>query len=90
MYNRYYPDEEGIYRKESISHLNPPPEQPSITMQSLPPCQENHTAVPSSPLLNLQLDTGDLLTILVFLTIAGDKAENRLTSLLTLIFYFLL
>ncbi len=41
-------------------------------------------------LLQKNLDTGDLIIVLLLLLIAGDSEENRTNALLTLALYFLL
>lgn len=79
----------------------PPPEGPPCP----PPLPTDHPKPPPCPpsarsgnnaagflqqLLPPSLDTGDLLIILLLLLMAGDRAEDRSTALLTLVLYLLM
>lgn len=94
MYNRYIPQQDGTYQKNRIP--SPPP--PSPPDPPGPPCEE-----PKPPyrkpegafsflqqLLPQNLDTGDLLIIILLLLMAGDGKENKNSWLLTLALYLFL
>ena len=109
MYNRYIPQPDGSYRRNTIvdsppsqleSHKPEPPRQePPCPPPPPPPCrQENHQQEPHCHpgsnagdflrrLLPQNLDTGDLIVILLLLLMAGDCAEDRNVALLTLAVY---
>lgn len=102
MYNRYIPQPDGSYRKNKVAVPEPtPPQQPPAPPPEQPPCPppppEKHSPPPSRQntgaadflrqLLPKNLDTGDLLIILLLLLIAGDCREDRNTALLTLALY---
>ena len=99
MYNRYVPQNDGSYRKNRSAD-NPPRKQPPplqscnpVTVEQ-PHCQTQHqpTGILDffKGLLPRQLDTGDLLIILLLLLMAGDGKENDHTPLLTLVLYLLM
>lgn len=75
--------------------LPPPPEVPVC---SPPPPRHKHSAPKPQEgafgflknLLPKELDTGDLMIILLLLLMAGDCEESRSSALLTLALYFLL
>ena len=80
---------------------DPPPASPSPDCPlAQPPKQEQksrHPACPSPPagdflrqLLPQNLDTGDLMVIILLLLMAGDCQEDRTTALLTLAIYLLM
>ena len=94
MYNRYIPQQDGTYQKNRIS--TPPPPPPPKPEQ--PPCD-----VPKEPyrkpegafhffqqLLPKNLDTADLLIIILLLLMAGDSDKNKENWLLTLALYLFL
>lgn len=98
MYNRYIPQKDGSYRKNRMPEQTQQshPQQPCA--QSAP---DRHTPPPPSrrgesagsflrQLLPKDLDTGDLLIILMLLLMAGDCAEEQNTALLTLALYLFL
>lgn len=85
-------------KKQQPHHNKPePPEAPQLCVP--PPKSENQAGkVPPSrqeksitgflrQLLPRDLDTGDLLVILLLLLIAGDCAEDQNTAMLTLAMY---
>lgn len=95
MYNRYIPQQDGTYQKNRIP--TPPPPPPSEPSSS-PPCDD-----PKPPyrkpegafsflqqLLPQNLDTGDLLIIILLLLMAGDGKDNKNSWLLTLALYLFL
>lgn len=94
MYNRYIPQQDGTYQKNRV----PTPAPPSPPDPPGPPCEE-----PKPPyrkpegafsflqqLLPQNLDTGDLLIIILLLLMAGDGKENKNSWLLTLALYLFL
>jgi len=67
----------------------PPPPKPECPPPThRPPCQQNTGAGDFlRRLLPKNLDTGDLMVILLLLLMAGDCAEDKNTALLTLALY---
>jgi len=66
----------------------PPPKQECPPPVHRPPCQQNTGAGDFlRRLLPRNLDTGDLLVIILLLLMAGDCAEDKNTALLTLALY---
>ena len=104
MYNRYIPQPDGSYRKNRVESPSPPPMPcqepvpppvapcpPPPNMPILPPSKQNTGATDFlRQLLPKNLDTGDLLVILLLLLIAGDCREDRNSALLTLALYLFL
>lgn len=115
MYNRYIPQPDGSYRrntvidsecappppprKDSPPHKDPPPE--NCPPPPPPPRPDPPKREPSCPqkepagdflsrLLPKNLDTGDLIVILLLLLMAGDCQEDRNMALLTLAIYLFL
>ena len=93
MYNRYIPQADGTYRKNSI------PEQRSNNRPPQPPCQPSKTSPPDPPypaagflknLLPRDFDTADFMVVLLLLLMSGNCVEDRNTALLTLALYFFL
>ena len=98
MYNRYIHQNDGSYQRR------PMPDKPtSMPPDPQPPCKEESPApavpAPRPPqhigagsflrnLLPKNLDTGDLIIVLLLLLMAGDCEEERNTALLTLALYF--
>lgn len=105
MYNRYIPQPDGSYRRNRIQDpqrpVSPVPQQP---IQEPSPAAPNgyagqrsrNVSTPSSAgsflrqLLPGNLDTEDLLVIVLLLLMAGDCEEDRNTALLTLALYLFL
>ena len=94
MYNRYIPQQDGTFQKNRIQ----PPPRPC---EEAPPCPSPQPDIPSCKkeesaatflrqLLPKNIDTGDLLIIVLLLLLAGDCEENKSTWLLTLALYLLL
>ena len=105
MYNRYIPQPDGSYRRnrmqDSQRPVPPPPQQPiqepSPPAANVYPSQRkrNASTPPSAgsflrQLLPGNLDTEDLLVIVLLLLMAGDCEEDRNTALLTLALYLFL
>ena len=68
-----------------------PPPPPCAPPPKGPPCRQNTGAGDFlRRLLPKDLDTGDLLVILLLLLMAGESAENQNTALLTLALYLFL
>lgn len=95
MYNRYIPQQDGTYQKNRVPT---PPPQPAPPKPQIQPSHE-----PTQParqpegalsflkqLLPQDLDTGDLLIILLLLLMAGDGKDNKNSWLLTLALYLFL
>lgn len=97
MYNRYIPQQDGSHRRNRVAESSPPP--PPVNSSRQPEEHHNPEHPPhkipahSSPmgflkqLLPKDFDTGDLIVVLLLLLMAGDKPEDRNTSLLTLALY---
>ena len=92
MYNRYIQQQDGSYRKNRMpeqtpqpqNHIHPDPPPP-------PPSRQGQSAGGFlRSLLPKNLDTGDLVVILLLLLIAGDCREEQNTALLTLALYLFL
>lgn len=89
MYNRYIPTPDGSYRKSQMPE--PAASHCDASCGHCHPAEPPRTA--DSFLKNLlpsQLDTGDLLVILLLLLIAGDSEKEKNHALLTLALYFIL
>lgn len=70
---------------------SPPPKKPPEKPPCPPPSRQNTGAGDFlRQLLPNNLDTGDLLIILLLLLMAGDCQEDRNTALLTLVLYLFL
>lgn len=102
MYNRYIPNQDGTYQKSRIPNQgtdrkqNCPPKNPPPPPCPPPPPPEPPYRAPGGAgdflrqLLPKNLDTGDLLIIVLLLLMAGDCKENQSTWLLTLALYLFL
>lgn len=96
MYNRYIPQSDGTYRRDRMQSKEPPPPPPKpepYIEQAPPPCPSPISSDAGSFLKNLlpkNLDTGDLLIIVLLLLISGDSKENSANALLTLALYLFL
>lgn len=114
MYNRYVPQPDGTYRKNTmtepqrrpphkpqpakpepkeecpipVSHPEPPPPPKPFNK----PQNSKHDSLTSffTQLLPKELDTADLMIIILLLLMAGDCEESRSNALLTLALYFFL
>lgn len=91
MYNRYIPQADGSYRRNQMEDKRPPA-PPPLTPE--PPNKNPPQKKPEGimgflrQLLPGNLDTADLLIILLILLMAGDSEKNRNDALLTLALYF--
>ena len=93
MYNRYIPQQDGSYRKNRMPDQPAPPPEPPVppAPPCPPPSRTGHSAWGFlRQLLPKDLDTGDLLIILLLLLMAGDCKEDQNTALLTLALYLFL
>ena len=102
MYNRYIPQPDGSFRRNSMQDSRkqpqrPPQQQISPKPPAPPPPPPQHRPAPSEPisgflrqLIPPGFDTGDLIIVLLLLLIAGDSEESRSHALLTLALYFIL
>ena len=91
MYNRYIPQQDGSYRKNRIPEQKLP--QPSIPPEPCPPPPSRTGSSAEGflrQLLPKNLDTGDLLIVILLLLMAGDCQEDQNTALLTLALYLFL
>ena len=104
LYNRYIPQPDGSYHKNRTPEPKLPascapqiPEPPVCAAP--PPCPEPPARHPPRPepapgflrqLLPKNLDTGDLVIILLLLLMAGDREDAKTNALLTLALYFLM
>ena len=98
MYNRYIPQSDGSYRRNTIPEQRPsrpsappPPSTPPVppSPQFQPPTSESITGF-LRQLLPKGFDTGDLIIVLLLLLMAGDNPESRSNALMTLALYFVL
>lgn len=95
MYNRYIPQQDGSYQKNRVQPppkpcVDPPP-CPQPPPFEAPICKETESAGSFlRQLLPKNIDTGDLLIIILLLLLAGDCEENKSTWLLTLALYLFL
>ena len=95
MYNRYIPQQDGTYQKNRIQTPPPPSAQQALPRESecqeaLPIRQPNGAFDFLKQLLPKNLDTGDLLIIILLLLMAGDCEESKNNWLLTLALYLCL
>lgn len=95
MYNRYIPQQDGTYQKNRIPTPPPPPASPPppapLRNEPQPPMRQPEGAFSFlKQLLPKDLDTGDLLIILLLLLMAGDGKEDKNSWLLTLALYLFL
>lgn len=93
MYNRYIPQQDGSYRKNRMpeqAHKQPEPSIPAPP--SPPPVSRREQSAEGflRQLLPKNLDTGDLLIIILLVLMAGDCPEEKNTALLTLALYLFL
>ena len=100
MYNRYIPQPDGSFRRNSIAE--PPKPARSESASPAPPPPQPPAAPPQKPvqhqsigsfikqLLPKGFDTADLLIVLLLLLMAGDCEEDQNTALLTLVLYLFL
>ena len=105
MYNRYIPQPDGTYRRNTVIDSDSCPPEPPRKDPHEPPCPPPPPPKPEPPkrepcgqsganagdflrrLLPRNLDTGDLIVVLLLLLMAGDCQEDRNTALLTLAIY---
>ena len=100
MYNRYIPQPDGSFRRNSAPDKStPPPPPPSEPEPACPPPppperpkqspRQSGQSVTSflKNLLPKGFDTADLLIVLLLLLMAGDSPEDQNSALLTLALY---
>ena len=102
MYNRYLQQNDGSYRRSRIPDTAPPPEaiQTSVLPAEVHPApmppKPHRKPEPQSPLaffrqlIPRELDTEDLIILLLLLLMSGDCREDQNTALLTLVLYLFL
>lgn len=97
MYNRYIPQPDGSYKRNTAqaprqNPHHPPPVPPPVPPAPPPQKPPHPVAIPGflRQLIPQGFDTGDLIIVLLLLLIAGDSQESRDNALLTLALYFIL
>ena len=106
LYNRYIPKPDGTYHRNRVSDPDPPRSQhpaSSPTANHPQQCSQQpvcNNATPSRQndsimgflknLLPKNMDTGDLIIVLLLLLMANDCEQDRNHALLTLALYFFL
>ena len=94
MYNRYIPQSDGSFQKQTCTegkHEPPSPKAPSPPPK--PP--EKHTdsrdaGTAIHQLLPADFDTEDLIIVLLLLLMSGESSEGKNTALLTMVLYLFL
>lgn len=99
MYNRYIPQPDGSYRRNSLPSAPQRQQRPQPPAAPQPICEESPPEIPCpakqgfsagdflKKLLPKNLDTGDLLIIVLLLLMSADCEEEKNTALLTLALY---
>ena len=98
MYNRYIPQPDGSHRRNTIQTepVQNPPRNPPPPPCPDPPIHQEPVCTPPTPfgagdflrrLIPKDLDTGDLLIIVLLLLMSADCQEEKNTALLTLALY---
>ena len=103
MYNRYIPQPDGSYQRSRMpSKESQTTYAPHPSPQQVPSAAAVHPVPPNSEpaamgamgflrrLLPKDLDTGDLLVIILLLLMAGDGKDSKNSALLTLALYLFL
>lgn len=101
MYNRYIQQNDGSYRRSRIPDAIPQQEPrkadaPVQIHQAPIPPRPRKKQEPQSPLsffrqlIPRDLDTEDLIILLLLLLMSGDCREDQNTALLTLVLYLFL
>ncbi len=85
MYNRYVPQPDGSYRKNSAPEPAPSPSRPPPPPPPPPAGQGVGSFL--RQLLPRNFDTGDLIVVLLLLLMAADGPQEENTALLTLALY---
>ncbi|MBO5322651.1 MAG: hypothetical protein J6A88_00930 [Oscillospiraceae bacterium] len=102
MYNRYIPQPDGSHRRSPVNS-GPPQRRQNQPQNPAPPppdpvppaCQESKYTPPAAfkageflrRLIPKDLDTGDLLIIVLLLLMSADCQEEKNSALLTLALY---
>lgn len=100
MYNRYTPRQDGGFNRNRMAESNPPPPRPKQqdALGRQPPPNHGHGSHGEigsasgflSALLPKQMDTGDLLMLLILLLLLSDGSEDAPDPLLTIALFFLM
>ena len=99
MYNRYIPQADGSYQRNRMPDKAAPPAQATVNNVSAvnePPQSRQHNTQQDSifglfrNLLPKNIDTGDLIILLLVLLMSNDCEQDRNHALLTLALYFFL
>lgn len=92
MYNRYIPNSNGVYTRQSI----PEPPAPAVrqTQESKAVQDDAQRNVPTKQTTNQRwgpmIDTGDLLLLCIILLLLVDSEEDSMTLLITAAAFLLL
>ena len=98
MYNRYIPQSDGSYRRNTVGEQHIPPSPPSTQPPPQPPQipEPPPPQIQGSPLhflrnlLPKNFDTADLLIVLLLLLMSGEDGEMQNNGILTLALYLFL
>lgn len=98
MYNRYVPSADGTYQRRVMpspqkSPQRPSPQEPPKTPPPPPEPPKPESCLPSKPIkppLQLHLDTGDVLVLLILLLVLNEGEEIDTFSILITLAVFLL
>lgn len=94
MYNRYIPDADGIYRRRIIPEKEPAAEETALPESISEPASVCRSAPPAPRRTGLplpQLDSGDLLVLLILLLMLVDSDDGcGLTPLVAIAAFILM
>ena len=94
MYNRYVPSEDGSFRRQSLPDGPPPPKPgPPPPSANLPAAERKVDQGLGSffgSLLPKDLETEDLIVVLLLLLISADCKDTPNTALITMLIYLFL
>lgn len=88
MYNRYIQQTDGSYRKNRIPEQPAPPPPPKPAPPPPMPIPSRSAGSFLKNLLPKDLETADLLIVLLLLLMAEQNESDKNTALLTLALYF--
>ena len=88
MYNRYIQQSDGSYRKNRIPEQPAPPPTPKPAPPPPMPIPSSSAGSFLKNLLPKDLETADLLIVLLLLLMAEQNESDKNTALLTLALYF--
>lgn len=93
MYNRYVPSADGTYQRKvmpSPQRSAPPPHREESPPPQPPRTESAPTTKQPKPLFQLNLDTGDVLVLLILLLVMTEGQETDTLSILITLAAFLL